>query len=194
MASLQEKQEKLQRLYQLYEQPMYHIAYAILHHVEQSEDAVSDAFLKVIKNLNRIAEVDSPQTRQFMIQIIRNTAINQYRKNAKDAQRLVGMDDSILQIPNETNEVEQFLHNTEQKEITEQLLQGLSETDREILLLRCESELSFREIAQRLSMKEGTVRKRFERAKKASMETRRRKAICKRNFYPQMNQKTGNRL
>ena len=44
MASLQERQEKLQRLYQLYEQPMYRIAYAILHHVEQSEDAVSDAF------------------------------------------------------------------------------------------------------------------------------------------------------
>jgi len=168
MASLQEKQEKLQRLYQLYEQPMYRIAYAILHHVEQSEDAVSDAFLKVIKNLNRIAEVDSPQTKQFMIQIIRNTAINQYRKNAKDAQRLVGMEDSILQIPNETNEVEQFLYSTEQKEITEQLLEGLSETDREILLLRCESELSFREIAQRLSLKESTVRKRFERAKKAA--------------------------
>lgn len=182
MASLQEKQEKLQRLYQLYEQPMYRIAYAILHHVEQSEDAVSDAFLKVIKNLNRIAEVDSPQTRQFMIQIIRNTAINQYRKNAKEAQRLVGMEDSILQILNETNEVEQFLHSTEQKEITEQLLQGLSETDREILLLRCESELSFREIAQRLSMKEGTVRKRFERAKKAAWKQEGGKQHAKKLF------------
>lgn len=167
MASLQEKQDKLQQLYELYEQPMYRIAYAILHHVEQSEDAVSDAFLKVIKNLNHIAEPDSPQTKQFMIQVIRNTAINQYRKNAKEARRWMELEDSILQIPNETNEVEQFLQCTEQREITEQLLRGLSETDREILWLRCESELSFREIAQRLSMKEGTVRKRFERAKKA---------------------------
>lgn len=38
-------QEKLDQLYALYEQPMYRIAYAILHHTEQAEDAVSDAFL-----------------------------------------------------------------------------------------------------------------------------------------------------
>lgn len=182
MESLQEKQEKLQRLYQLYEQPMYRIAYAILHHVEQSEDAVSDAFLKIIKNLNRIKEVDSPQTKQFIIQIIRNTAINQYRKNAKETQRLMGMEDSILQIPNETNEVEQFLRSTEQREITEQLLRGLSKTDREILLLRCESELSFREIAQRLSLKESTVRKRFERAKKSAGKQEGGKQYAKKLF------------
>ncbi len=33
--------------------------------------------------------------------------------------------------------------------------------------MRCEEELSFREIAERLSMKEAAARKRFERARKA---------------------------
>ena len=42
----QEKQETLRQLYEQYEQPMYRIAYAILHHTEQAEDAVSDAFLR----------------------------------------------------------------------------------------------------------------------------------------------------
>ena len=43
MATHKEKeQEKLKLLYDIYEQPMYRIAYAILHHTEQAEDAVSD--------------------------------------------------------------------------------------------------------------------------------------------------------
>ena len=99
--------------------------------------------------------------------MIRNTAINQYRKNAKDAERLTSIDDSTLQVPSPHNEVEQFLQQAEQQEQLAQLLQGLSETDRTILFLRCEQEQSFREIAEQLSMKEATVRKRFERARKA---------------------------
>ena len=35
---------KLKELYELYEQPMYRIAYAFLHNKEMAEDAVSDAF------------------------------------------------------------------------------------------------------------------------------------------------------
>ena len=41
---MQSAKEKLQTLYQIYEKPMYHIAYAILHHPQQAEDAVSEAF------------------------------------------------------------------------------------------------------------------------------------------------------
>lgn len=38
MATHKEKeQEKLKLLYDIYEQPMYRIAYAILHHTEQAE-------------------------------------------------------------------------------------------------------------------------------------------------------------
>ena len=74
---------------------------------------------------------------------------------------------TAVKIPPSNNEVEQFLQQTEQQERLAQLLQGLSETDRTILFLRCEQEQSFREIAERLSMKEATVRKRFERARKA---------------------------
>lgn len=54
MATHKEKeQEKLKLLYDIYEQPMYRIAYAILHHTEQAEDAVSDAFLRILKNLKK---------------------------------------------------------------------------------------------------------------------------------------------
>ena len=91
---MQSAKEKLHKLYRLYEKPMYHIAYAVLHHTQQTEDAVSEAFCKVIRHLDQIDEPESPRTRQYMIQIIRNTAISQYRKNAKEADRRTAWDES----------------------------------------------------------------------------------------------------
>ena len=99
---MQSAKEKLHKLYRLYEKPMYHIAYAVLHHTQQTEDAVSEAFCKVIRHLDQIDEPESPRTRQYMIQIIRNTAISQYRKNAKEADRRTAWDERILQVPDET--------------------------------------------------------------------------------------------
>ena len=68
MATHKEKeQEKLKLLYDIYEQPMYRIAYAILHHTEQAEDAVSDAFLRILKNLKKIGDVRSEKTKHYII-------------------------------------------------------------------------------------------------------------------------------
>lgn len=116
MVKSSKQKEKLHQLYALYEQPLYRIAYAILHQTEQAEDAVSDAFLKIIPHLDQIESPDSPKTKAFLIQVIRNTAINQYRKNAKDAERLTNIDNSTLQVPSPHNEIEQFLQRTEQQE------------------------------------------------------------------------------
>ena len=166
--SKEENRRKIEHLYELYEQPMYRIAYAILHHVQQAEDATHDAFVKIIGSLSQIDEVSSPETKHFIVQIIRNTAINQYRRNAADAQHFTELDDTAAQIPDENNEVQQRLRHMEQAEEVQEILDGLSTSEREILQLRCEEELSFKEIANRLSLSEDAVRKRFERAKKAA--------------------------
>ena len=68
MVKSSQQKEKLHQLYALYEQPLYRIAYAILHQTEQAEDAVSDAFLKIIPHLDQIESPDSPKTKAFLIQ------------------------------------------------------------------------------------------------------------------------------
>lgn len=165
-----QEQEKLNQIYAAYEQPMYRIAYAILHHTEQAEDAVSDAFLRIIRNLKKIGDINSEQTKNYIIRIIRSTAINQYRQNQRESERWTVWDDRILQVPNQRDDMEQLLANIAQEEAIASLLEPLNETDRQIILMRCQEELSFREIAARLSIREATARKRFERAKKAIRE------------------------
>ena len=69
--------------------------------------------------------------------------------------------------------MEQLLANITEEETIAELLEPLNETDRQIILMRCEEELSFREIAERLSIQEAAARKRFERAEEGASEKER---------------------
>lgn len=77
-----------------------------------------------------------------------------------------------MQVPDETptSAAEQQEEQEYQQAILSEMLEVLSETDRQIVLLRCQQELPFREIAQRCGIKETAARKRFERARKAMMQ------------------------
>ena len=142
------KNKQLKLLYDIYEQPMYRIAYAILHHTEQAEDAVSDAFLRILKNLKKDRRRSQRKTKHYIISIIRSTAINQYRQNQRDSERYTVWDDRILQVPNQKDDMEQSLANIAQEESIAEMLEPLNDLDRQIVLMRCEEELSFRELAR----------------------------------------------
>lgn len=160
------KSQKLELLYQIYEKPFYHIAYAVLNHHQQAEDAVSDAFFQVMNHLDRIGEPDSPATKAYMIKIIKHTAINQYRKNARQNQYCTELDDSAFQIADTHDELENRFKKSSLRQMLSEMFSLISETDKQIVLLHCQENKSFKEIAGRFGMKEATVRKRFERARK----------------------------
>ena len=161
-----EKSEKLEILYQIYEKPFYHIAYAVLHHHQQAEDAVSDAFYQVMLHLENIGEPESHSTKSYMIKIIKNTAINQYRKNVRQNQHCTEIDDSVLQIADPKDELETKIKKNSLRQIITDLFSVINDTDKKIILLHCQDNKTFKEIADMLDMKETAVRKRFERARK----------------------------
>jgi RNA polymerase sigma factor (sigma-70 family) len=119
--------QKLEELYRLYEKPFYHIAYAILHHHQQAEDAVSEAFLQVMKHLDKINQPDSPAVKNYMIQIIKHTAINQYRKNQRQNQYCTEFDDSVFQIPDSENELENRFQKLSLRQMLSELFSVVSE-------------------------------------------------------------------
>lgn len=154
--------KKLEELYRLYEKPMYHIALAILKNHYQAEDAVSDAFGRLITKLDRIGIPDSIQTKAYIIKVIKSTAINIYRNNANSAGSLDEYEELAADSGSDTPFAE-----FENKDLASKILSDMDEEDAKIVILRGREGLPYREIADIMSLNEGTVRKRFERAKKS---------------------------
>ncbi len=161
-----EDSEKLKRIYEIYEQPMYRIAFAVLKRPELAEDAVSDAFIRIIDRLKKIKAPESPKTKAYIVKVIKSTSINIYRKNKRSLVRETPIDDSVVQIPDSSQNVEEHVEAVIDRQNKRNLLNKLNETDRNIINLRCGNELSWKEVAERTSLTESTARKRFERARK----------------------------
>jgi RNA polymerase sigma-70 factor (ECF subfamily) len=158
--------EKLKKLYEIYEQPMYRIAFSVLKNSSDAEDAVSDAFMSIIKKIGSICEPYSPKTKNYIVKTIKSSAIDIYRKNKRNYERIQSIDDSINSIPDTALVVENDIGDNDG------ILDKLNETDRKIITLRCRDELQWREIAQQMNMTESNVRKRFERARKKLISQR----------------------
>ena len=111
--------------------------------------------------------MESVQTKQYVIRIIQNVSIDQYRKNQREYGKVISMtEENEMVIPDEKDEIEEMLSRNDNREEVDRLLSKLSEPYREVIKYRIIHNLSVAETAAILDIKETLVRKRFERAKK----------------------------
>lgn len=160
------EQEVLRQLYINYEQKMYQVAFAVLGQEQQAEDAVQDAFVKVTKYLKKIKDVESDKTRRLLIRIIKTTAIDQYRKNQRDVERLT-TEEALA--GGKVVSIDEILQ-AEDRQMIRRLLQKVPRDYLEIIKLRCYFEVSNKEAAQILEISEDAAAKRLERARKYVQE------------------------
>lgn len=164
MRKLMTDYEKMELIYELYEQKMFAIAFSILKHVEQAEDVVQESFIKIMKHLNRIDDPKEDKTKWFVIQTIKNTAIDTYRKNKKEMNQTIPMEEEKIQ--EHHNIIEMRIDHMYQNEYVKGILDTLPEKYKEIITYRCFYELSVKETSEILQISSSSVRKRYERAKK----------------------------
>lgn len=147
--------EKLERLFELYEKKMYRTAFQILKDVGQAEDAVQDAFLRVMSHLNQIESPESVETKHFMIKVIRSAAIDIYRRNQREKGNVIYDPEDMLKNRKVSNE--SGIDIVENRHVIQRALLALDEKYREVLELKCYFGLSHREIAVLLEISEDTV-------------------------------------
>lgn len=135
---------------------MYHIAFSILKDSFLAEDAVMDAFVKLLKFDYSIDNPESSDTKNLIIKTIQSTSIDIYRKNKRKFENEIFVD---------TNEELLNIEATnEEKDIVDSdLLKGLPENYKSVLYEKYINGKSNSEIAYMLDIKEATVRKRIER-------------------------------
>ncbi|MBQ9609599.1 MAG: sigma-70 family RNA polymerase sigma factor [Lachnospiraceae bacterium] len=144
--------------YRLYEQKMYHVAYRILHDEGCAEDAVHEAFIRMMKKDVFFEDACSDDCKRYIIKVIKNVSINIYNKN-KRKNEVIYLSDREDEIPYEDERL-----NSDDIDIRE-YISYLPDKYYDVVDCLINKNLSVKETAKELDITETNVRKRFERAK-----------------------------
>ena len=156
---------KFEELYNAHKRTMLYKAQDILNDEHLAEDAVHDAFLRVIKNFTKIGEVDCPRTRSFLVIIVRNVSLTMLEKLKRET-----LIEDLELYPNTNSEIEDSIFNRIEYEKIMEALEKLPYQYRDILYLQYVEEYKLTEIAALFDMNKETVKKRAQRGKKKLLE------------------------
>lgn len=165
MIDSEEDKNKFEVLYEKYKYLMYDTANKVLNDKYLAEDAVHDSFVKIAKNICSIGDVNAKETKNFIMVITKNTALDAYRKRAKSMQQEISVDeneDSDIFISNEGKDLSDVVC-TENAVL--KVIRDLPEKYREVFLLRYVNGYENKEIAKILNISEDTVRQRVLRGR-----------------------------
>jgi len=144
---------------------MLYIANSILHDKHLAEDAVSEAFIKIIDNLDKIEEVNSYRTRGFVVIIVRNISLNILKK-----QKHIELQDDLTSY---SEDEDSFLDTITTMEAYDKIVEAISKLNKnysDILYLKLYMKYSYDDIAKILGISKENARMRFSRARKALKE------------------------
>lgn len=144
-------------LYRLYEQPMYYEAYKILHDDFLAEDAVHEAFLKLIRNRRKIIDPSSPSVKSYVYKTLRSAALDLYRRQKKQRENTLELDEAM-----ENSLATEGLP----QDLPISLLSELPPKFASVMRCLFLDGLSIKETSAVLNISEELVRKRCERARK----------------------------
>ena len=155
MIESEDDKSKFEKIYERYSGLMFHKAMQILKQQQDAEDAVHQAFLSIIVNLQKISEPECPKTRAFVVIIVERKALDIAREKSKTNHREFDETkfDTGAPFP-ETNG------------LADAMLR-LPATYREVILLRYHYGYSTKEIAGTLGMTKSATQKVLWRAKKS---------------------------
>ena len=175
----------IEECYRLYEQKMYRAAYRILNDEGQAEDAVSEAFIRLMKKDVFFEDAESDDCKRYIIKVIKNVSINIYNKNKRE-QELIYLSDREDTYGGKIQKADYFGVSNKTDNIYDIIDHASSLNDPASIIVNMELEeyisylpdkyydvidcliyknLSVKETAKYLNISEVNVRKRFERAK-----------------------------
>lgn len=144
--------------YKRYEQKLFQIAYSILRDTHLAEDAVQEAFLKLMKCNIYFDDIKSDDCKRYMITVIKHASIDIYNKKRREQEMMYLSDKEDVKDMSNEEAMEESMD-------MEELISDLPSKYYAVVSCLVVKNLSVRETAQELGITEANVRKRFERAK-----------------------------
>lgn len=163
-----------EQLYLAHRDRMFYIANGILRDTHWAEDAVSEAFLKIAKNMKKISTMNSQEQVSFFVIIVRSCAIDIYRKRQKET----GIWEDTQEHSDGQYTVADTIFSTEGYQRLLRAIDSLPDLYGDVMRLYYVHEYSGAEIAKLLGIQENTVHTRLSRGRKKLMELLNKEGIC----------------
>ncbi len=144
-------------LYRQYERLVYHTAFLMLNHPQDTDDVLQEVFIRVFRHLNTY----DPARGAFSTWLHRITVNVCLKRINRSGVLSTPLDESI---PTGENPHEQIDSRFDARQRVQRLLSSLAPDFRAVVVLRFYSGLSYKEIAEALDIPIGTVQSRLSRA------------------------------
>lgn len=155
MLETEEERSRFEQLYRRYARLMFHVAFQILQNQQDAEDAVHQAFLSILKNFEKISQVECPKTRSLLVIIVERKSIDLLRARSRRPEGELDEEAPGLAVPLPGDGG------------LADAMAKLPARYREVLLLRYDNGYSTKEIARLLDMTRPAAQKLLWRAKEA---------------------------
>jgi RNA polymerase sigma-70 factor, ECF subfamily len=160
-------EETLAALVDQYSGTLYRVAFSVLHNASDAEDAVQEAFLRVLRHRDTLGEVRDH--RVWLIRIVWNIVLDRKRR-AKTRPETDDIADLARVLPASGLTAEDRASAAQHHAQVLRMVEQLPAKEREVLMLSAFEELTSVEIASVLDITESSVRSRLFRARNLMAE------------------------
>lgn len=150
-----------EQLYQDYEQKIFYRAYTILNNKGQAEDITQDVFEQLYVDRKKIRKLNELHLKKYILVIVKNKAIDRYRKNQTQTNYLK----DYYTDSESNNNVTDYLDDLLSEDNFDEITQVLDVPYRQVFIYRVFYGLNTKETAMIMNVSEPTIRKQYERAK-----------------------------
>lgn len=162
------KEAAFEQLMLAYQTPIYNLCFRTLGNAEDAADATQEAFLKAWRYLDSFHFESAFST--WLYRLASNCCLDMLRsKKRRPVISIVTEDEDgeeqSYDPVDPSPRPDEILEQKEEKQLLNEALLSLDEIQRQIITLRVVNDLSYTEIGEILSLKEGTVKSRLSRAR-----------------------------
>ncbi len=170
MIDEQVDQIRFEEIYYGYHKQMLVVANRVLCNMDDAEDAVQDALIRIARNMDAIRDREDWAVRGYVLTVAKNSALKVLAKNQRNSKAI----DALKVKPERDENVFDQVLNCLDYQLLLRSIQRLEPLYRQVLMLVYVQKQSLREAADVLGRKEETVRKQLYRGRKLLIE------LCKK--------------
>lgn len=170
----QEERDYLSDFYKEYKDRLYNIAFSKLNDRLSAEDALMEAFLQIADKPQKFFEIEPDKRVYYADVIVRNIAIDMYRKANRSPETELDEDLSDELI---NPSVERIVYGKISEQVLIDCVLALPQSQRDALSLKIRFNMDYSEIAEKLGINENAARQRVFQARRTISEFVKREVL-----------------